>query len=122
MITLDALTLPDQMIWIDEFAWRPVVQRTERTLTGKLFIEEALMQKGRPITLAGDWVTRATLQQLQTLASAASTTHTLVIQGQTYTVAWRHTEQALTAEPIKPVTDPGDDDFYELTLRLMVVA
>ncbi|MFN3879797.1 MAG: hypothetical protein ACK4L8_00010 [Nitrincola lacisaponensis] len=121
MITLDAITLPD-MIWSDEFAWRPVVQRTERTLTGKLFIEPALMHLGRPITLTDAWVTRTTLQQLQALASTPGSTHTLTLQGQNYTVAWRHTEQALTAEPIKPVTDPGADDFYSLTLRLMVVA
>ena len=121
MITLDSITLPE-MIWVDEFAWRPVVQRTERTLTGKLIIEEAALQKGRPITLSDTWITRSTLEQLQILASSPTNTHTLILQGQTYTVAWRHSEQALTAEPIKPVTDPSGDDFYSLTLRLMVVA
>ncbi|QEW05658.1 hypothetical protein [Nitrincola iocasae] len=121
MITLDSIILPD-MIWSDEFTWRPVWQRTERTLTQKLFIETGPIHKGRPVTLTDAWVTRATLQQLQTLASTPGTTHTLTLQGQTYTVAWRHTEQALTAEPIKPVTDPDDDDFYSLILRLMVVA
>lgn len=120
MITLDSITLPD-MIWSDEFSWRPVVQRTERTLTGKLVVEEAALHKGRPITLSDTWITRSTLQQLQILASAPANTHTLTLQGQAYTVAWRHSEQALTAEPIKPVTDPDGDDLYSLTLRLMVV-
>ena len=114
MINLDSITLPD-MIWADEFDWRPVVQRTERTLTGKLMIEEASLHKGRPITLTDTWITRSTLEQLQILASAPANTHTLTIQ------AWRHSEQALTAEPIKPVTDPDGDDLYSLTLRLMVV-
>ena len=121
MITLHNINLPD-MVWEDEFSWRPIAHRTERTLTGKLVIEEALMKKGRPITLSSVWINRSTLEQLQAIASAPATTYSLQLQGASYTVAFRHLDQAFTAIPIKPVTDPDQNDFYELTLRLMVVA
>lgn len=120
-MTLNGINLPE-MIWQDEFSWRPVTQRTERTLTGKLFVEEALLHKGRPITLTDAWITRTTLQEIQSLASVPAATYPLTLQGQSYTVAFRHNDQAFTAVPIKPLTDPDSTDFYELTLRLMVVA
>ena len=31
---LDTITLPDDLLWINEFEWNPVEQTTERSLTG----------------------------------------------------------------------------------------
>lgn len=50
-ITLGALVLPSGLVWSDEFAWTPVAQNIERTLTGALVIEEATKTAVRPITL-----------------------------------------------------------------------
>ena len=31
---LDTITLPDDLLWINEFEWNPVKQTTDRRLTG----------------------------------------------------------------------------------------
>ena len=33
---LDDITLPDDLLWINEFDWNPVAQSTERSLSGAL--------------------------------------------------------------------------------------
>ena len=30
---LDSITLPDDLLWIDEFEWNPVEQTTDRSLS-----------------------------------------------------------------------------------------
>ena len=121
MITLATITLPDHLVWLDEFDWLPVAHSSERGLTGKQLIEEAPLVKGRPITLEGDWATRAVVQQLYTLASQPNQIHTLDLDGRTFSVMFRRREQPISAVPIKPSADPGSNDFYQLTLRLTEV-
>ncbi len=121
MITLGAITLPDHLVWLDEFDWLPIAHSSERSLTGKLLVEEASLIKGRPITLSSDWATRDVLQQLYALASQPGQTHALVLDSRTYTVMFRHGEQPISAVPIKPSADPSANDFYQLTLRLIEV-
>ncbi|WP_420795629.1 hypothetical protein, partial [Endozoicomonas atrinae] len=62
---LDSITLPDDLLWINEFDWNPVEQSQERTLTGALLIQEQSKQYGRSIELSGGqdagWVTRSTV-------------------------------------------------------------
>ena len=61
-ITLGAVTLPQGLVWSDEFDWTPLAQTTEYSLTGALIVEQAEKQAGRPITLVGGidfaWLTR----------------------------------------------------------------
>ncbi len=33
---LDTMTLPDNLLWVNEFDWTPVAQSTDRSLTGSL--------------------------------------------------------------------------------------
>ena len=49
---LDTVTLPDDFLWVNEFGWSPVAQRTERTLTGALVVHEAQQSYGAPLSLA----------------------------------------------------------------------
>lgn len=121
MITLAGITLPDHLVWLDEFDWLPVAHSSERGLTGKLLVEEAPLVKGRPITLEGDWATRAVIEQLYALASQPNQTHTLDIDGRVFTVMFRRGEQPVSAVPIKPSADPVSNDYYLLTLRLIEV-
>lgn len=127
MITLEGISLPDDMEWIDETDWTPVEQSTEYSLTGALVIEAATKQAGRPITLAsydGDvWVSRATVLALQTLAAVAGQELLLTLWGDaTYTVMFRHGDgPPVEAAPIFPVSPPADEDWYTLTLRLMEI-
>ena len=50
---LDTITLPDDLLWINEFEWNPVKQTTERRLTGALLVqEEQLTTEGQSFSLA----------------------------------------------------------------------
>ncbi|APC67948.1 hypothetical protein ACQCP0_05815 [Ralstonia pseudosolanacearum] len=120
------LALPDDLLWTDEHAWTPAVAAVSYLLTGALLVESAARQKGRPITLVGAadmaWVTRATVNTLYAWAAAPSRqfelTHT---DGRVFTVAFRHHETAIEAEPVTGFPARHAGDFYRLTVRLMEV-
>ena len=80
---LDTITLPDDLLWINEFEWNPVEQTTERSLTGALLVQEGQIIHGRPIILSGNgeagWVSRLTVKSLFALTKAANKTMTLTL-------------------------------------------
>lgn len=124
MITLDSITLPEDLIWSDEFGWTAVRQSTTYSLTGALIVEEASRQAGRPITLIDGWAKRELVEQLYGLIQQPSHTHTLTINGTDYSVIFRHDDEgAMAAVPVQPVAvaDAAPDDWYRLTLRFLVV-
>lgn len=122
------VSMTDDFLWADEFQWFPVEQSTERTLTGGLVVDVRAMTGGRPITLKGaddksSWIPRAVLSQLTTWLGTPGQQMTLVLRGVSYTVIWRHHEApALDASPVIDFSDIGPDDWYRVTLKLMVVA
>lgn len=122
---MTTLTLPVDMLWTDEFAWRPVEQRQQYTLTGALVVEAAARQSGRQITLsAGDdyaWMTRATLDTLRTWSLLPAQSFTLLYRGVMRTVAFDHAEGAITATQIIDYSDPDAADDYAVTLRFIEV-
>ncbi len=129
MITLTydttTLTLPPDLVWVDEFAWQPVEQAVQRSLTGALIVEARARTGGRPITLqpADDnaaWAARSLANTLYAWASVPLRQMTLSLGGVNRTVIWRlHDEPAFDARSVAGFSDPGDDDFYLLTLKLM---
>lgn len=124
-IQLAAVTLPGDLLWVDEFDWTPVLQQQTYALDGALMVEHASRLAGRPITLQGaedqGWVTRATLVSLYALAQAPSTGLPLTLSdGSTRLVVFRHDQIAIEARPIlRAIPDAGS--YYQLTLRLMEV-
>lgn len=123
-ITLGAVTLPGDLRWADEFAWSPLVQQTEYSLTGALIVQEAVKQAGRPITLEakqeGLWVTRATVLELRALAETPGWSGTLTLHdGRTFTVCFR--EDRISAEPVRHIAPLESGDAYTMTLKLMTV-
>lgn len=124
-ITLDGITLHPDLEWQDEFDWTPVQQSVERSLSGKMLIEEATKIKGRPITLYGGqnaaWHSRSTVALLQAKLTAG-TVMTLVYHGTTYSVCWRHDATPLEAAPVVRTRNPGSGHKYTLTIRLMEVS
>jgi len=142
-ITLDTITLPDDLLWIDEFAFSAIVQQGDYALDGALILQESTVLAGRPITLVGAqdkaWATRATVLALQALADAATdTNHTLTLNdARTFTVRFRRSSPSnllsssgsstsnsglpFTATPVIPFSDPASDDAYVLTVNLFVV-
>lgn len=128
MIALDTLTLPDELLWRDEFEWSDVAAVEKRTIGGKLIIQEgrAVESTGRPITLGGDsaWISRSDLATLKGWADELDKSMTLVLHdSREFTVKFRHSEKpVLQAESVAGYADPEDADQYALTgLKLVVV-
>ena len=124
------LLLPDDLLWSDEHAWSPVVSAASYLLTGALLIQSATRLAGRPITLVGApdmaWVSRATVEQLRAWAALALTDsrgrfRLTLSDGRAFTVAFRHDDTALEAEPVLGFPARSDTDLYRLTLRLMEI-
>lgn len=128
MITLNdgvaTLTLPNDLQWLNEFAWSPVEQGQEYSLSGALIVQEGVKLRGREITLFGGedsaWITRAVLLQLYAFASAPGKVMTLTLHARTFTVMFRHPGAIEAAEIIRQA-DPADSDFYSVTINLFEV-
>lgn len=124
-ITLDAITLPPDLIWSDEFDWSPVQQSKTYTLTGALILEKGTMQAGRPITLVGGdnaaWITRATLQTLYAKLTTTAPMSLALNDGRVFSVAFNHDDKPIEARPVLDYSTPADDDFYTLTLKLITL-
>ena len=126
-----ALPLPDDLLWADEHAWSPAVASTSYLITGALLIQSATRQAGRPITLVGApdmaWVTRAAIEQLRAWAAIPVGGNTgrfelTFADGRVFTVAFRHQEVAIEAEPVMGFPARASTDFYRLTLRFLEIA
>ena len=122
------LTLPDDLLWADEHTWSPAVVSVSYLLTGALLVQSALRQAGRPITLAGPldmaWVTRGVVGTLYDwaavpLGESAGRFELTLLDGRTFTFAFRHADAAIEAEPVLGFPARSPDDKYRLTLRLL---
>ncbi len=118
------LSLPDDLLWVDEHAWTPAVASVSYLLNGAVLVETAIRQKGRPITLVGPadmgWVTRALLNKLYGWASVPGLNFELTFDnGHLFVVAFRHHETPIEAEPVTGFSARSDGDFYRVTLRFM---
>lgn len=125
-ITLDTITLPEDLEWSDEYDWSPVGQNIAISMTGALIIEEAAQQKGRPITLKGNdeqasWATKTVVEALRVKAATPGGVMTLNFRGTEYVVMFRRDQTAVTARQVAGYADPLDTDYYSLTIRLMEV-
>ena len=127
MITLDGMTLPDGLIWEDEFDWTPVSQEVTVTITGSLLVQEGAALAGRPITLTGYedgcWTTRSVIEALYAWAQTADKVMTLVLGSSTKSVIFQRGNAApVEARQVMPVTGPDNDTLYILSaLRFLEV-
>lgn len=120
------LLLPDDLLWVDEHAWTPVVTSTSYLVTGALLVQSAIRKKGRPITLAAPsdmaWMTRAKVNRLYEWASLSSGSFEIQLKdARLFTVAFRHADGPLEAEAVKGFTSFEDEDLYRVTARLMEI-
>lgn len=125
-ITLDAIILPADLDWVDEYDWTGVEQVIQTTLTGALIIEESTLLAGRPITLAGGddsaWVSRGVVELLRAKAINPQQQMTLTLaDGRTFTVTWRQAARPIEARPVLRDGLPHSGTYYTLTLRLMEI-
>lgn len=127
-----SVVLPEDLLWEDEFAWSPVAQTVERSVTGALIVQAAARTAGRPITLRPEdersaWCSRLTLAQLMAWAAIPGKVMTLTLRGTSRSVIFRHAVDeggngsATEAKPVVHYNDAQDGDFYLATLRFMEV-
>jgi len=128
------ITLPDDIPWIDEFAWSPVAQQIDISLGGSLLIEVSTQAAGRPITLAGDkntaWISVETLDALRAAEVAqGSTPFTLTLaDGRTFSVLFYGGQgsPAVKGEVIEPITPRDSTERsglnYFVVIKLIQVA
>lgn len=109
-ITLNGITLPQGLRWADEFAWSPVAQASEYTLTGSLIVEQSTKQAGRPITLIGGknfaWMTRAEVVALKALLDAGEAMTLTLHDARTFAVI-PAADEPLTVAALPIVKDSG---------------
>ena len=124
------LALPDDLLWSDEHGWSPVVSSVSYLITGALLVQSATRQAGRDITLVGAadmaWVTRSVVNVLRDWAalpldSVTGRFELTLMDGRVFTVAFRHADGAMEAEPVTGFPARNDSDFYRITLKLMQI-
>ena len=124
---LGTIELDDQFEWVDEFGWDAVAQEQERSLNGKLIVQEGLKVYGRPITLAsngGVWTPLSVVRQLEALRDQRGLVMALTLpDGRQESVIFSRADGApLEAKQIHRWVNPPPDDPYDVTLRLITVA
>lgn len=130
-ITTNAeLSLPNDLLWRDEFEWTPVVATNTYTLTGALIIEQGVRQAGRPISLQAPdqsmaWVTRSTVQTLRDWSALAGRKFRLVFEypadTRQFVVMFDHASDAIGAEPVKGFPSHASGDWFTVSLKFIEV-
>ncbi len=112
-ITLDAITLPQGLLWEEEFTWSPLAQATEYSLTGALIVEQATKQAGRPITLIGGkdfaWMTRAQVAILKAVLDTGAVMTLTLHDARTFSVL-PASDSPLSVYPLPRILDSGFAD------------
>ena len=121
------VTLPDDLLWSDEFDTSQVAQDRKRTITGALVIFEDTKIKGRSLKLESDddsgWITRADLLALRSLCELEDTDCELIYRSITYKVRFdRSNGSGIKAVPVVDCSDPSNDAKYALSLSLITVS
>jgi hypothetical protein len=123
-ISLDAVSLPSDLIWVDEFDWTPIEQTKSYTLTGSLVIESGQKQAGRPITLVGGdnaaWATRDQVSALFAKLSGDPTMTLTLNDTRTFSVKFLQ-DNPIQARLIIDYNLPISTDWYSLTIKLIAV-
>lgn len=89
---LQGVTLPDDLIWENQFHWSPIRMFRRYTLGGTQMVYTQSVSGGRPFDLVATeetgWLTYSMVTQLFDL-SMYDTVMTLDWEGTTYNVMWR---------------------------------
>ena len=109
-ITLNNIKLPDGLKFSDEFAWSPLAQANEYSLTGSLLVEQTTRLAGRPITLVGGqqfaWLTRSEVSTLKALLDTGAELTLTLHDARSFTVL-PAAEEPLSVTPLPIVLDSG---------------
>lgn len=122
------MTLPDDLLWSDEFKWSPVSQVRTYTLTGAMILEVGTKLAGRPITLEAPadmaWVPRSTIEILRIWSGMAGRTFTLTFTYPTdtrsFTVVFDQSGNApIEGGPVMGFPTHKTTDWFIVKLKLI---
>jgi hypothetical protein len=124
MISLDALALTSDLLWIDEYTWTTIAQQEDVMADGSVVIQAEAQQTGRPITLLGGdtfgWVKKSVVESLKALAETPNLLMTLTLNdASTFTVVF--TKDRFTAATVCDNNNPDSEFLYTISLYLMVL-
>lgn len=123
--TLDEISLPRGMVWVDELDWTPVEASTDYTITGAMVVQVAERQAGRPITLQGEenagWIRRDVLLAVRALAVTPGAIFTLTLADSRAFSVMFAPGNPITARPVARPELPPETYPYVATLRLIEV-
>lgn len=117
-ITLDALTLSNDLMWNSQYNWSPVVQTVSYAIDGTMIVEAGTKMKGRPVSLTGGsnfgWMQRSLIDQIYAKAVVAGLTMTLVYKGTSLTVMFDHERGALDLALALPYSEYASNDWIQV--------
>lgn len=125
-IRIDAIDLPNTLVFSNEFTRSRITLNAELSLTGKLIAEESAQASGQPLELRGGpyhaWILRPVIAALRACADEGGE-HNLEFHGQHITVIWDAAKGAISVDQMRPYGDVSDDMRYRsLVLRFLEVA
>ena len=124
---LDTVTLPDDLLWINEFNWNPIEQQANRSLSGALLVQEQTLLYGRSIILSGGqevgWVKRSTVAEVLALNLVPNRVMVLTLpDNRQFSVIFdRQNGSPIQSQQVIPSAYSDDGYQYYLTLHLLTV-
>lgn len=121
--SLNGVTLPYGLLWVNEHEWAPIEQSTDYGLTGALIVQRGAKLAGRPITLQGGadraWITQTTLDAVTALLTTTAAMALILPDGRSFSVIWDHNGPPISAEPIVPKWPVAGLKYNNVALRLL---
>lgn len=123
---IDTIVIPDTLSLEEAYGNPLVVSNVDLTIAGTPIIHEQSIL-GRAMTLVGEdergWIQFSVLQSLVTLASVPNAQYTLLFEGTSFNVRFRHEDSpVITAEAIVPRPNHvATDEFNNVIINLMEI-
>jgi hypothetical protein len=115
-ITLDALTLPSTLYWVNELSRTPRREVREYSLGQRLVRQPSEVLSGVPVVISGGahaWMSRADALAIHAMIQSDEAM-SLDIHGTALLVRWDFLSSPFSATPVMPHGDPtGADIRYE---------
>ena len=129
-LTSETVPLEDGFLWSDEFDWKPVEQKQERSISGALIVQEGKKLSGRPITLVPPsadqgWIKRKhlrTILEWSGLGEQFTIEFEYLHDQRRFNVIFNHEAGAIEAKPVKEFPTVSEDDYYVVTMRFTEVS
>lgn len=127
LTVVEEISLPNDLLWTDEFSWNAVVRKSEYSLTGALLVQVARKLMGRPISLSPPdqemaWVDRSTAEKLIAWGDLTILRMRLVLEypedTRQFIVSFADGDGPVSAKPVRGFPGHSDSDEFQVTLSL----